>query len=88
MSSNDESSIYEIVELDNGDVALRRADEGSEPLVSIHFSEESLFFLEGAKFEVAKAMIEAGLDTVADIGEELADADEGGDPDSGDPVLH
>lgn len=73
MSSHDESSIYEIVELDNGDVALRRADEGSDPLVSIRFSDESMFFLDNAKFAVAKAMIEAGLDAVADMSEDDED---------------
>ena len=58
------STLYEIVELPNGDIALRRADEDGEPLVSIRFSKESQYFLEDAKIEIAKAMIEAGLDTV------------------------
>lgn len=63
------SSLYEIVELSNGDVALRRidSDEGSEPLVCIKFSEESLFFLGEAKLDVARSMIEAGLDNVSEI---------------------
>lgn len=56
-------SLYEIVELSNGDVVLRRVDdESSEPLVRIQFSEESLNYLGESKFEVAKAMIEAGMD--------------------------
>ncbi|MBK8186472.1 MAG: hypothetical protein IPK77_04065 [Cellvibrio sp.] len=56
-------SLYEIVELSNGDVVLRRVDdESSEPFVRIQFSEESLNYLGGSKFEVAKSMIEAGMD--------------------------
>lgn len=65
------SSLYEIVELPNGEIALQRADEagvdGAEPLVSIRFSEESLYFLNGAKLDVAKAMIEAGLEAAGDV---------------------
>lgn len=61
------SSVYEIVELDNGDIVLRRADdENAEPLVQIRFSEESLLYMGDAKFAVAKAMIEAGMDAASD----------------------
>lgn len=68
------SSLYEIVELANGDVVLRRLDdESSEPLVQIHFSEESLHYLGESKFAVAKTMIEAGMDAA---NEETQDDDE------------
>lgn len=70
------SALYEIVELPNGEIALQRTDgaaEGeNEPLVSIRFSEESLYFLNEAKFDVAKAMIEAGLEVAGDIEDEEA----------------
>lgn len=70
------SSLYEIVELPNGEIALQRADDTSpqenEPLVSIRFSEESLYFLSEAKFHVAKAMIEAGLEAAGDMEDEAA----------------
>jgi len=69
------SSLYEIIELANGEIVLRRADEEGEPLVSISFSEEALYFLNDAKFEVAKAMIEAGLDAVSEP-EEVAEEGE------------
>lgn len=70
MSAFDESSFYEIVELENGDVALRRAEyEDEEPLVTIRFSSESNDYLGAARFEVAKFMIEAGLDIVAELEE-------------------
>ncbi len=61
------SSLYEIVELANGDIALRRSDDDSEPLVVIHFSEESLQALREGRFQVAKAMIEAGMEAASDI---------------------
>lgn len=87
MSLKDKVSLYEIIELDNGDVALQRAEEQSgEPLVSIRFSEESSFFLDDAKLEVAKAMIEAGLDVVSEI-HDVFDPDETNDLDA-EPVFH
>ena len=61
------SSLYEIVELTNGEVVLRRVDdEQAEPLVRICFSQESLQYLGDAKFAVAKAMIEAGMDAASE----------------------
>ena len=69
------SSFYEIVELANGDVALQHADDDSqEPLVVIRFSEESLAFLGDAKFNVAKAMIEAGMEAAGDIVDQQAES--------------
>lgn len=68
------SSLFEIVELPNGEIALQRADDEGEargePLVSIRFSEESLYFLSEAKYDVAKAMIEAGLEVAGDINDQ------------------
>ncbi len=67
------SSLYEIVELTDGCVGLRRAGEDdSEPLVMIKFSKEAEGFLKDARFEVVKAMIEAGLEAVGDLAEESA----------------
>ena len=63
------STLYEIVELPNGDVALQRANEEGEPLVSIRFSKESLDILNGAKLDVAKVMIEAGLGAASEVNE-------------------
>lgn len=61
------SELYEIIELSTGEIALRRASEEGEPLVVIKFSEESLYFLKSAKYEVAKAMIEAGMEAAGDV---------------------
>jgi len=68
-------SFYEIVELMNGDVALQRPDdEKNEPLVTIRFSEESLAFLGVAKFDVAKAMIEAGMEAAGEVADQQSEA--------------
>lgn len=68
-------SFYEIVELMNGDVALQRPDdEKNEPLVTIRFSEESLAFLGEAKFDVAKAMIEAGMEAAGDVADQQSES--------------
>ncbi len=70
MSKFEDPSFYEIVELDNGDIALRRSAANEEPLVTIRFSAESNDYLGAARFEVAKTMLEAGLDIVAQMDEE------------------
>lgn len=74
------STLFEIVELPNGEIALCRVDESGEPLVSIRFSEESLYFIDEAKIDIAKAMIEAGLEAAGDIREENEDKLENLDP--------
>jgi len=61
------ASFLEIVELEGGEVVLRRADDEGEPLVSITFSEESKSFIDDAKLEVAKIMIQAGIQAAAHI---------------------
>lgn len=60
---------YEIIELSNGDVALRRAGHKEDPLVRIHFSAESLDFLREHKVAIARAMLEAGIEAVQDLNE-------------------
>lgn len=82
------STLYEIAELPDGDVVLRKIDdENSEPLVRLRFSAESLAFMGEGKFEIAKAMIEAGMEVASELAEnpeeyidELADFEK--------PILH
>ena len=67
------SSIYEILELSSGEIVLKRSGDennSSEPLVTLKFSEESIAFLGAARFEVAKAMIEAGMDAATNLAEQ------------------
>jgi len=69
------SSFYEILELSSGEIVLRRSgDEGSsEPLVTLKFSAESIAFLGAGRFEVAKAMIEAGMEAAGELAEQNRD---------------
>lgn len=67
------SSLYEIVELADGEVVLQRADEESEPLVSIRFSADSLSYMRDGKLDVAKAMIEAGMEAASDMADDGAE---------------
>jgi hypothetical protein len=67
------SETFEIIELANGDVALRRAGHKEDPLVRIHFSPESLQFLRDHKITIARVMLEAGIEAVQDLGEAEAE---------------
>lgn len=79
------SETFEIIELANGDVALRRAGEREDPLVRIHFSEESRHFLREHKIAIARAMLEAGIEAVQNIDEMDPDFLEEEDPE---PINH
>ena len=71
-------SFFEIVQLSNGDYALRRIDDDSAPLVRISFSEEAKDMMDDRQMQVAKAMIGAGIDAVGSNANDL----EWGDDDS------
>ncbi len=89
-------AFLEISELPNGDIILRRPDDTGEPLVKIQFSKESKAFLGNTRHLVAKAMIEAGLETVQELQEEAfsqeetsaTENDDGTSPSGRPPVLH
>ena len=78
------SSFLEIVELANGDIVLQRAEDEGEPLVLIQFSEESRVYMMDATLEVARAMIQAGIQAAASIIEqgdlEIEEYEEGQPP--------
>ena len=63
------TSLLEIVDLGDGEVVLQRADDDSEPLVSIQFSEEARAYLMENNLEVAKVMIQAGIQAAAKMAE-------------------
>ncbi len=63
------TSLLEIVDLGDGEVVLQRADDDSEPLVSIQFSEEASAYLMENNLEVAKLMIQAGIQAAAKMAE-------------------
>ncbi len=60
-------SFYEIVQLSNGDFALRRVDDESAPLVKISFSSEAREMMEDRDMAVAKAMIAAGIEAAGNV---------------------
>ncbi len=64
------TSLLEIVDLGNGEIVLQRADDTSEPLVTIKFSEESQTYLLENGLEVARVMIQAGIQAAAAIAQE------------------
>lgn len=75
------AAFLEIVETDDGDVVLRRADstEGnSEPLVSIRFSAEARAMLGDHLGDIARGMIGAGVQMAGQVqagGAMMADDD-------------
>ena len=64
------ASLLEIVDLGDGEIVLQRADDESEPLVSIQFSDETRVYLMDNGLEVAKAMIQAGIEAAAKLAEQ------------------
>lgn len=68
------SSVLEIVELLDGEVVLRSVDGEDEPMVSIRFSEEANAYMPYIKLEVAKAMIQAGIQAFAELTEQADEA--------------
>lgn len=84
------TALLEIVDLGDGEIVLQRADdEEGEPLVSIQFSEETTAYLMENNLEVAKAMIQAGIQAAARLAElsNLEVESEGAEP-GGDRILH
>ena len=63
------TSLLEIVDLGDGEVVLQRVEGDSEPLVSIHFSDEANAYLMGNNLEIAKVMIQAGIEAAAQLAE-------------------
>ena len=64
------ASLLEIVDLGDGEIVLQRADDDSEALVTIRFSEESRVYMMDNSLEVAKAMIQAGIQAAAEMAEQ------------------
>lgn len=63
------TSLLEIVDLGDGEVVLQRVEGEAEPLVSIQFSDEANAYLLGNNLEVAKVMIQAGIEAAARLAE-------------------
>ena len=63
------TSLLEIVDLGDGEVVLQRVEDDSEPLVSIQFSDEANAYLMGNNLEIARVMIQAGIEAAAQLAE-------------------
>lgn len=63
------TSLLEIVDRGDGEIVLQRADSDSEPLVTVSFSDEARIYIMDNGLEVAKAMIQAGIQAAAVISE-------------------
>ncbi len=62
------ADFFEIIELSNGDIGLRKADdESAEMIVTIQFSPDAKEGLKNHYVEVAHAMIEAGIHKVGEL---------------------
>jgi len=64
-------SFFEIVQLSNGDYALRRIDDDNAPLVRISFSDEAREMMDDRDMSVAKAMIAAGIEAAGNIAHDI-----------------
>lgn len=63
------ASLLEIIDRGDGEIVVQRADDDSEPLVTIRFSDEARVYMMDNGLEVAKAMIQAGMQAAAVISE-------------------
>lgn len=61
------SSLLEIVELESGEIVLRRADGDGNPLVQITFSDEVKVMLSEHSLDIGKAMVGAGVQAVGEV---------------------
>jgi hypothetical protein len=80
------TTVLEIAELPDGDVVLRAA--GGEVLVTIRFAEPARNYVGEGRLQVAKAMIEAGIQTAAHLAGADAELDFLGPRDSANRSLH
>ena len=60
------TAFLEIVELADGRVVLRRAED-EKLLLTLEFSKETKRFLQGQYLDVAKAMLSVGLQMAGDL---------------------
>lgn len=77
------TSFLEIVELPDGRIALRRAED-EEALVTLDFSADAKAFLQGQHVEVAKAMLNVGVQMAG----RMAEGDFSNEDEESPRVLH
>ena len=57
----------ELVQLANGDIALRHSDNPDQPLVTINISDQVQDLLPMDRIDIAQSMVEAGIERYRDI---------------------
>ena len=67
MSNTPAESRIELVQLANGDIALRHSDNPDEPLVVITISDQVDDLMPMDKIDIAQSMVEAGIERYRDI---------------------
>jgi hypothetical protein len=67
MSDNTSEARIELVQLANGDIALRRSDNPEQPLVVITISDQVDDLMPMDKIDIAESMVEAGIERYRDI---------------------
>lgn len=72
MSDINPETVLEIVELEEGGMAIRMADSDEEPMIKVEFSELLKDKLDGQYIDVARLMLTAGIQMVAESGLDLA----------------
>lgn len=82
------SAVLEIVELPDGEIVLQRADGDGEPLLNIRFSDESRAYTASVRLEVAKAMIQAGIQALADLTDQAIVEEEMDEEEIRERVIH
>ena len=77
MSDSRSNLVLEIVELDEGELAIRNPESDSEePIMSVNFSEELTEKLSETRLEVARAMLTAGIQMITEAGVSLEDEEQ------------
>lgn len=71
MSENSPEMVLEIVELENGELAIRSAESDSEPMIKVNFSDDLRDKLSDQYLDVARVMLTAGIQMVAESGLDL-----------------
>ena len=84
MSGIAPETVLEIIELEDGDLAIRHANSDAEPMIKVNFSEALRDQLDEHYLEVARVMLTAGIQMAAESGLDLTEQDE---PEQ-EPVLH
>lgn len=67
MSDKNTEIRIELVQLANGDIALRNSEEPDEPLVVITISDKVEDLMPMDKIDIAQSMVEAGIERYRDI---------------------